>query len=351
MSKPLLQKDLDHIVLYGMRALSTLKNARLFITGGTGFFGIWLVESLCYANVQLQLNLKITLLSRDPIKFQKKHAHLFPNKVITFLQGDVRDFIFPSESFTHVIHAATEASSILNARDPLMMLDVIMNGTKHVCDMMLKSGAKKNLIVSSGAVYGRQSPAMSHVSEEFDGFPNGNHAESAYGFGKKTAEYIALLFSKQHQLPVNIARCFAFVGPHLPLDTHFAVGNFIQDVLLDRTITIAGDGTPYRSYQYAADLIIWLLHILCFGESTVPYNVGSDAPISILSLAEMVKAVSNKSIDIIVSKKADDTVLPERYVPSIHRAQNKLGLENIISLQDAIARTLAWHQVKTESRL
>lgn len=348
MTKPLLQQDLDHIVSHGMRAFFSLKNARIFITGGTGFFGVWLVESLCYANEKLQLNLQITLLSRCPEKHKKNHPSLFQNDIITFLQGDVRDFIFPDEKFTHVIHAATAASATLNASDPLTMLDVIINGTKRTCEMMLQCGAQKNLLVSSGAVYGRQPPTLPHVSEEYDGFPDAHHAASAYAMGKKAAEHIALLFSEQRHLPISIARCFAFVGPHLPLDAHFAIGNFLQDVLLHRDIAIAGDGSPYRSYQYAADLVIWLLHILCFGERTVAYNVGSDEAISILSLAEMMRQLSNQSIEIQVAKKADEKKLAERYVPSVARAKNKLGLQNTISLQDAIARTLQWHQIKME---
>lgn len=343
MSKPLPIDDLNHIVHYGKNALDALRNGRIFITGGTGFFGVWLLESLLYANKKLSLNIEITALSRNVEKFKAQFPNIANNKNVTFVEGDVRNFIFPDKKFSHVIHAATEASLKLNTENPTKMLDVILQGTKHTLDFSCHCEAKNILLVSSGAVYGRQPPELSHISEDYLGSPDILNPTWAYGIGKRTVEHMALLYAKQHNLNIKIARCFAFLGPHLPLDTHFAIGNFIRDVLQNKNIEILGDGTPYRSYQYVADLVIWLLTILCFGENCVPYNVGSDEAVSIKETAEKVADFSQVS-QVIIAKKADNAVLAERYVPSIERAKNTLHLKNYIDLTEGIRRTSQWCQ-------
>lgn len=343
MNRPLAAIDLDHIFASCQELWSEFRQQRLFMTGGTGFFGCWLLESFVWANDKLALNAQITVLSRDPGAFYRKMPHLAHHPAIVLLQGDVRDFVFPTGSFSHVIHAATEASASLNRDDPLKMLDVIVKGTQRTLDFAVSCGAQKVLLASSGAIYGRQPPELSHVPETFDGSPDLSNPANAYGIGKRTAEHMAQLYHYQHGLNVKIARCFAFVGPHLPLDTHFAIGNFIRNGLHNETLHIKGDGTPYRSYQYAADLTIWLWHILVRGEAGYPYNVGSDQACSIAELAQVVAGCFDANLRVEIAGQAVPGALAERYVPSVERARKTLGLSNKIDLRESLKRTIAWH--------
>ena len=337
-------EDLEHVLDRTRDLSEELRGQLLFITGGTGFFGRWLLESLLWANDRLSLGLSALVLSRNPDAFREKAPRVAGHPAIQFHPGDVRSFEFPKGGFSHIIHAATEASARLNAEDPLTMFDTILDGTRRALEFACHCGAGKFLLTSSGAVYGRQPPEMARVPEDYAGAPDPIDSRSAYGEGKRAAETLCTLFSRQHGIEAKIARCFAFVGPHLPLDIHFAIGNFIRDGLKGGPIVVQGDGTPHRSYLYAADLTIWLLTILFRGHNGRSYNVGSEEGVSIAELAHLVAASCGPEVAVIVRGKPDLSKAPERYVPSTERASRELGLVPWISLPAAIARTVAFHK-------
>ena len=322
---------------------------RLFLTGGTGFFGAWLVESFCHVNRELRLGAQVTVLSRNPAKFATKCPHLVSDSAVTMLAGDVRDFAFPEGEFRYVIHAATEASLKQSQEQPLEMLTTILDGTKHTLEFAGRCGARKFLLTSSGAVYGKQPAEMTHVPETYGGAPDPLDPASVYAEGKRASELMCALY--QHAaagrglaFEAKIARCWAFCGPHLPLDAHFAVGNFIRDALSGRPISIGGDGTPRRSYLYASDLMIWLWTMLFRAPALVPINVGSANDLSIRELAELVVDVLAPGTEVQVAKRAIEGAAPSRYVPSVERAEQLLGLRETVSLAEQIRRTAEWHR-------
>lgn len=342
-SDNLLAADLDHVLAHTEGLWDELRGQRIFITGGTGFFGCWLLESFAWANDKLGLNATAVVLTRNVDAFRRKAPHLVSHAAIKFHLGDVRTFEFPAGKFSHVIHAATEASAKLNAENPLLMLETIVEGTRHTLDFAVACGAKKFLLTSSGAVYGKQPPELTHIPEDYPGAPDPLDPASAYGEGKRMAELLCALCHRQHGLETKIARCFAFVGPYLPLDAHFAIGNFIRDALKGGPIQVKGDGTPYRSYLYAADLAVWLWKILNTAPSCRPFNVGSDDSLSILALANGVHRIRPKALAANVSRAANPSSPVTRYVPAIERARTELGLNVHIPLDAAIQRTAKWY--------
>lgn len=336
MSVSPLAVDLDAIVTRGEAYFRRLAGERIFLTGGTGFFGQWLLEALSHADARLGLKLQVTVLSRDPEAFARRAPRLAAATALRCWRGDVRDFAPPPGSFPYVIHAATAASEVLNRNAPRTMFDTIVDGTRRVFDFADGAGTRALLLTSSGAVYGRQPPDLARIDETYGGGPDPSSPLSAYAEGKRAAELLAATSG----LPVKVARGFAFVGAYLPLDTHFAAGNFIRDAVAGRSIEIRGDGTPLRSYLYAADLVVWLLAILLDGRNNRPYNVGSDQAVSIAELAETVVAVAGGG-DIRIHQSPSG--LPaERYVPAIERARQELGLDVWTPLPEAFRRSLVW---------
>jgi dTDP-glucose 4,6-dehydratase len=339
-----LADDLEHILAHTRGLWDELRGRRLFLTGGTGFFGCWLLESFTWANDRLGLGAQAVVLTRSPDGFRRKAPHLALHPAVRLHGGDVRGFRFPDGPFSHVIHAATEASYTLNDLEPLAMLDTVVEGTREVLEFARQKAIRKFLLTSSGAVYGRQPSELTHVPEDFAGAPDVFDHRSAYGEGKRLAELLCTLYAKKHGLEPKVARCFAFVGPYLPIDIHYAVGNFLRDGLKGGPILVGGDGTPYRSYLYAADLAVWLWTILFQAPPNRAYNVGSDQGLTIAELAHAVAAASGPGCTVTIARQPTPGKAPDRYVPSIVRARTECNLHVRIGPEEALRRTLAWHR-------
>ena len=341
--KPLPPEDLDHVLNYTREHWAEAKGRSFFITGGTGFFGMWLLESFAYINDTLGLDMHATVLTRDPSAFALKAPHLTARADLTFIRGDVRFFDFPSGKFDYVIHAATEASAKLNEANPQEMLDGIIGGASRVLNFAAQAGVKKLLLTSSGAVYGKQPADITHVSEDYLGAPDPLLPSSAYGEGKRVSEHMCVVHARKHGYEVKIARCFAFVGPHLPLNTHFAIGNFIRDAIRGGSLNVTGDGAPKRSYLYASDLTIWLWTLMFKAPTACSYNVGSDEDLSIQQLAKLVCATLGGNATVTAMKRPAPLSAVSLYVPSITKAVDGLGLQVNVSLIQGILKTAVWH--------
>lgn len=303
--------------------------SRIFLTGGTGFFGKWLL------GLFQTLELEVVVLSRDPAGFITQFPVYGENPRITFVQGDVRDFSFPPGHFDYVIHAATETRSTLEQENPDELYSVIVDGTRRVLDFSRQAGAKRLLYVSSGAVYGIQPPELSHIPETFPCNP-----VTVYGKGKLEAEKMCV----HSGVETVIARCFAFVGPWLPLNAHFAIGNFIGSCLRNETIRINGDGTPLRSYMYGSDLAEWLMAILLKGCSGEVYNVGSEKVVSIAELAHVVRSLAGTDNAIEIARQPVPGHQAPRYVPSVQKITMELAVALKVSLEEAIEKTIHYNR-------
>ena len=330
--------DLGEALEHCRPALAGLEGASLLITGGTGFFGTWLVALLAHARQRLGVRLDIAILTRDPERFEDAQPWLATQPFVRLIRGDVRFFEFPKGRFTHVVHAATDTSAAAD-RDPAALMDSIVGGTRRVLEFAVATGVTRLLYVSSGAVYGPQPQEMDRVDETYLGACDPLDPRSAYGQAKRLAEQMCICAAKGTAIEPVIARAFAFVGPGLPFDGHFAIGNFIRDAVRGKTISAAGDGTPLRAYLYAGDLAAWLVSLLVRGTPMSAYNVGSDQAVSIGELAHRVAGLLPSAAGVETTGRADTGAPRSRYVPSIDKARRELSLDVWTPLDEAIRRT------------
>ncbi|WPB58073.1 NAD-dependent epimerase/dehydratase family protein [Xylophilus sp. GOD-11R] len=321
-----------------------LRGQRIFLTGGTGFVGKWLLATLAQARRQLSLDCRVTVLSRNPNAFRAEAPWLAEAPGIELLRGDVRDFALPAGRFDTVIHAATD---VVATATPLETFDTCVLGTRRVLDLAVQAQAGRVLLVSSGAMYGRQPADRVGVAENYAGAPDITDVRSAYGEGKRVTEWLGAAYAQQHGLDVKVARCFAFVGPYLPLDKHFALGNFLRDAMAGQPIVIKGDGTALRTYLYAADMAAWLWAIVLRGERGGTYNVGGEEAVSIAELARRVAGAIGSASTVTVQAQPTAGMAPDRYMPNASKALGTLGLPAPVALDEAIRRTAAWHRAET----
>lgn len=308
---------------------SALDGKRIFMTGGTGFIGRWMLEALARAPIDV----RVVLLTRDPAAFAARSPHLAGR--FGMVTGDVLRFDLPGGHFDHVIHGATDASAALTASDPQRMFDTIVTGTRAILSLARETGARFTLM-SSGAVYGAQ--AVDLVAEDDMSGPDPRDPKSAYAEGKRAAEALAAIHHHQFGTDAVTARIFALLGPGLSLDTHFAAGNFIRDAMAGRTIRIIGSGSPVRSYLYAADLAVWMWRLVLNAAPGATFNVGSEEAVSIADLARRTAEVlGGPGVEIL--GRPDPGWNPGRYVPSTARIRRDLNLAPTIGLDEAIRRT------------
>ena len=317
-------------------------NKRIFVTGGTGFFGKALLNDFVAHPSE---EVEICVLSRDPERFLAHHPAYSGQKNLIFLKGDIQkpDSLPHQESFSHILHAATD-STLGPQLAPLSRFQQIVEGTTHILDLAVATGAKRFLLTSSGGIYGPQPAELEAIPEDWGGSPPLNEPATAYSQAKRTAEHLCALYREAHGLQTVIARCFAFVGPDLPLDVHSAIGNFIRDALGAEAIRVAGDGTPLRTYLDQSDLAHWLWTLLLEGQDGGTYNVGSDEVVSIAQLAHLVRDLIAPEKPVHILGQPNAATARNRYVPNISKARQLHGLKVTVPLAVAIQQTAHAHQ-------
>lgn len=310
------------------------ENAEILVYGGTGFIGTWITECLIFANIELNLNLKVRVVTRN-LKRAQNNFKKYDGKVLTFIEHDFSkselDYTFPSD---FIFHAATPTRISTGSSNSKEILETARNAAKHAASVKSnKFQIPKVLHLSSGAIYGAQSFSMKARLESDPPVIS----ENAYVKSKLTIDSLFQTAYLEGKITYQSPRLFAFAGPLLQLDAHFAVGNFLRDGLAKQPIRINGNPQTTRSYMYPADLVSSLLTIVTY-EKYENFNVGSDVPFSMLEIANLIAEITGNS-KVVVSGK---DLAPTNYVPSISNLRKIIPDFEFISLENSIIKWIDW---------
>lgn len=310
----------------------------LLLIGGSGFFGKSFLDSFERGQLAQWDIGKIIVLARHPEKLRSECPQLLSDRV-ELLAADIATTTFLPQADI-VIHAAATTDAARYTSNAEEEQKNIQLGIRNFCDLVPRFCKDSKIhYVSSGAVYGAQPDGMLLIAEDFSWLPIAQVPANkrVYATAKRDAEQLIVQLGCCG-FDVSISRCFAFLGPWLPRDQHFAIGNFLADGLEQRPIHVNARHAVYRSYMYADDMVEWLMSIALHSTRLCPvFNVGSDQAVLLGDLAKQVAALCHAGSSV----PSFDGEQVDRYVPSVAKAGRELNLKIKIDLQTALQKTLA----------
>lgn len=307
---------------------------RILITGGAGFLGSHLCDRfLEEGHTVLAMDNLITG-NTDNI------AHLAGHERFTFIKHNVSNYIYVDGPLDAVLHFASPASPNDYLEHPIPTLKVGSLGTLNTIGLAKAKGARY-LLASTSEVYG--DPLVNPQPESYWGNVNPIGPRGVYDEAKRFAEAMTMAYHRYHGLETRIVRIFNTYGPRMRLNDGRAVPNFISQALTGQPITVYGDGSQTRSFQYVSDLVEGVYRLLLSDEVT-PVNIGNPHEMTILQFAQAVKRATNSQSEIVFIHPEDERVQDDPQVrrPDITKARTKLGWEPQVSLDEGLAQTIRY---------
>lgn len=346
----LVQSDVQAVLEGRHQILDSLRGQHLFISGGTGLLGTWLLELARVLNERYGFGLRVTAFSRHARAFAERWPHLGKAEGLAFQDGDVRSLAELPRDVRYIVHAAALTDRRLLASQPSAVAEVNSLGTQRVLRAAsLLEEVQKFVLMSSGLAAGEQPWDLPRINENHAGPLRCNDVNSVYAESKRFAEVVAQSFVSETKLPVTILRPFALVGPYQSLELPWAVTDFIRDSFNGGPVRIMGDGSTVRSLMYASDFAFSVLAALSCGRARETYNIGSPEPVDLLSLARMITQSFQPAPEI-QTGLGQSGHARNRLVPDVSRAAADFGLTVSVSLVEALQKTIAWNSLVSRGR-
>lgn len=361
----LLKLDLDYVVENLREEFGKMAGKRLLITGGAGFLGYYLVHAALHHNRTAAANKAIDVTVWDNFIRGRPRwlQNLEGNPHLTVEERDlIEPLPKPMPDFQWIIHAAGIASPPFYRKHPLRTIDANINGLRNLLDYCVaqKEGGKPVegfLFYSSSEIYGDPTPDWIPTPEHFRGLVSCTGPRACYDESKRFGETICVIYAQQFGIPTKIARPFNNYGPGLKITDKRVIPDFVRDLLAGNDIVMYSDGSPTRTFCYAADAITGYYKVLVNGHMGEPYNIGIETPeISMLQLAEKLIAQAREMFNYegkLVRKPNPEEVYlvdnPNRRCPDISKGRDHLGYNPTILIDEGLRRSLIWYYHNQEA--
>lgn len=303
-------------------------NKKILVTGGAGFLGSHLCESL------LKKGHDVLCVDNYFTGAKRNVAHLLENVNFEIIRHDVTFPLYVEVD--EIYNLACPASPIHYQHDPVQTTKTSVHGAINMLGLAKRLNAKI-LQASTSEVYG--DPEVHPQQEEYWGHVNPIGLRSCYDEGKRCAETLFFDYHRQHSLQIKVMRIFNTYGPRMHPDDGRVVSNFIVQSLKGNDITIYGDGSQTRSFCYVDDLITGMVALMeTSHEVTGPINIGNPDEFTILELAQLVKELTGSKSNIILKPLPSDD--PKQRRPDITKARELLDWQPTIKLEQGLLKTI-----------
>jgi dTDP-glucose 4,6-dehydratase len=303
---------------------------RVVITGGAGFIGSHLCEALVKADNEVICLDNLITGNLENIE------HLFGNDGFRFIRHDVTEFIHVAGRVDYVLHFASPASPIDFEKIPIQILKVGALGT-HKALGLARANKAGFLLASTSECYG--DPLVHPQPETYWGNVNPVGIRGVYDEAKRFAEAMTMAYHRHHGVNTHIVRIFNTYGPKMRPEDGRAIPAFISQALKGEPITIFGDGTQTRSFQYIDDLIAGLMALMASDEH-LPTNIGNPHEFTIRELAETIVELTGSQSQVSFGPLPPDD--PKVRQPDITKARERLKWEPEIQLREGLGHTIRW---------
>jgi nucleoside-diphosphate-sugar epimerase len=363
----LISDDLDDLIRKARPQYEELAGKRLWLTGGAGFLGYYLVLSVGHWNRSAPPAQRIRLTVLDNyIRGVPDWLEGVKSDEIRLVRHDVTDPL-PSDlgDAEYLIHAASIASPMYYRKYPLETIDANVNGLRHMLDYAAARNRtapgsfKGMLFFSTSEIYGDPTPDAIPTPETYRGLVSCTGPRACYDESKRLGETICVIYAQTRDVPVSIARPFNNYGPGLKITDGRVLPDFARDALAGRDIVMLSDGSPTRTFCYITDALSGYLKVLVNGRRGESYNIGIEKPeISMRELAERVQEAAAELWGYqgkVIHKASDEKVYltdnPNRRCPVIGKARTELGYAPEVNADTGIRRTLNWYWFNRQGEL
>lgn len=352
-------KDLAFIIGALEKELDIMSNKNLLITGGAGFLGYYLTQSILYWNEVNGTEKTINVFVCD------NFARGIPNWIVKLDSRDdfhiikhdiTTPFFWDDVTFSYIIHAASIASPTYYRLHPIETMDANVLGLRYLLDYVLKQKdtveqVEGFLFFSSSEIYGDSTPENIPTPETYRGNVSCTGPRACYDESKRYGETLCVNYAKQFNIPIKIVRPFNNYGPGLKTSDGRVLPDFARNIFSNEDIIMFSDGSPTRTFCYVADAVVGYYKALINGSQGESYNIGvSDPEISMLELAERLLNIGKEYFGYtgkIVHKISEDqeylTDTPNRRCPDITKAREQIAYSPSIEINEGLLRTMYWY--------